>query len=281
MSHKSSRHHYIPKFLINGFTNKENEVFIYDKDRNIIQANPRPPKSIFWEKDRNTMVIDEVKTSIIEDETYLKLDNFYKKAIETLRVADLNQEHFSISEPHLLHLFVLNLFWRIPATDDLFNKIFDQLKISEHEYSSALRKNERTHIQLLTLKEVIKKNINTRFKYRILEYEKPYFILGDNPTLFGQQPTQLLDLDNLIYIFPICGSRGIVKSLLESRKAYNRDFDAKHVLLYNALTIDQSVRYVISGDKEILEKSLNLYRTLKQKDELTAYKNFLFNVAKF
>lgn len=40
---KSSRHHYIPKFLLEGFTNSEGFLYIFDKKQNKIIGKPQSP----------------------------------------------------------------------------------------------------------------------------------------------------------------------------------------------------------------------------------------------
>jgi hypothetical protein len=44
---KSSRHHYIPQFLLNAFVNSDDNLYVFDKQKDKILDNPRPPKSIF------------------------------------------------------------------------------------------------------------------------------------------------------------------------------------------------------------------------------------------
>jgi hypothetical protein len=53
----SSRHHYMPKFLIEGFKNTKGTLFVYDKKHNKIIDKGKSPKSIFYEWDRNTICI--------------------------------------------------------------------------------------------------------------------------------------------------------------------------------------------------------------------------------
>ena len=71
----SVRHHYIPKFLSSGFTNADGLLFIYDKNKDRILSTPKPPKSIFFEHERNTLeVTSESKSSFIEDFLYSDID---------------------------------------------------------------------------------------------------------------------------------------------------------------------------------------------------------------
>ena len=81
---KSSRHHYVPKFLVDGFT-ENGQVFVYDKSKDKILSKTLHPKSIFFETDRNTIEFPQNnKSSIIEDEYYFKVDNHCSKIIKKI-----------------------------------------------------------------------------------------------------------------------------------------------------------------------------------------------------
>lgn len=121
MDNLSKRHHYIPKFLIEGFTNTDNKIFVYDKQANggqgKIRDNPVPPKSIFFEEHRNTMAFDKGKSSVIEDVTYSKFDTFYSQFFRELKSLTIGNDEIPNAPLYGVHLFIMNLFWRIPAHD--------------------------------------------------------------------------------------------------------------------------------------------------------------------
>lgn len=83
MKGNSNRHHYIPKFLINGFSNSEGTLYIYDKQKDEIKIKPRNPKSLFFEEGRNTVHIKEEQySSIIEDYMYQNHDDISSKVVK-------------------------------------------------------------------------------------------------------------------------------------------------------------------------------------------------------
>ena len=45
----STRHHYLPQFLLQGFANSDGLLFINNKKQDKILKSARPPKSIFFE----------------------------------------------------------------------------------------------------------------------------------------------------------------------------------------------------------------------------------------
>ena len=284
----SSKHHYIPQFVIKGFTNHDQQLFIYDRSIDKIHPKTRPTKSIFWEDDRNTMFFgNRKKSSIIEDKTYQNLDNHYKRVVEKLRDINLNNEGLDSADTFFLHLFVIHLFWRIPETDQVWNVLFEIIekvnknKVEGFNVFEALKKHERINQLNYSFKEVKKHLEEDKFKYKLIEFESPYLILGDYPILFENPPLNSMEIDTFRYFFPISNRRVMIKSPKEVIKDHDKLFEHKHAILYNALVIDQSLKYVISGNKEILQKSVNLYNNFKKKDQLLEYKRHLFDIAKF
>ncbi|MCU0348901.1 MAG: DUF4238 domain-containing protein [Saprospiraceae bacterium] len=143
MKAKSTRHHYIPKFLIRGFTNSEDVVWVYDKVKDKILHKPVHPKSIFWEENRNTVKVNiEESTSLIEDEFYLKLDNDSSKALKSFQEDEITEELLSIENQGALQFFVINLFWRLPITDFAVKDLILNSKISSEVVDSEVLKND-------------------------------------------------------------------------------------------------------------------------------------------
>jgi hypothetical protein len=64
---KTNRHHYLPQFYIKGFVNSTNKVFVYDKFENKFKNKELSPKQIFFEWNRNTLVIDGEEDDFVEE----------------------------------------------------------------------------------------------------------------------------------------------------------------------------------------------------------------------
>ena len=283
MKNISSRHHYIPKLLIRGFTNEFGYVYIYDKEKQKILDKTRPPKSIFWEKDRNTFDFGRNKSTIIEDSYFSKIDNLAGEAILFLREIGLNELEIPISYIYKLQVFVLNLFWRIPGSDELFDIIYEIIN-SEIPYEIKskdwLKKHQRTQIFILTINEIIK-NLNTnQYKYKIIEFENDQLVLTDNPTLYKRFPEKFEDLDNSNYIFPISSKRMFMQSNQIKDDVYS-PFQSKFAFWYNALSISQSKRYSAASSLDVLNKSLKIYTNIRDNNLVEETKDLLFNKTRF
>ena len=126
---RSKRHHYIPKFLIKEFTDEQGLLYIYDKIKDKFLTNKRSPKSIFFENDRNTIVYDESKkTSLIEDDFFMELDNISAKIITIFQKEKNNKELLNVDNLALLDFFIINLFWR------LFKMFIETLTVNDKEH---------------------------------------------------------------------------------------------------------------------------------------------------
>jgi hypothetical protein len=133
----SSRHHYIPVFFLDGFTNDYGEFYVFNKKTNILPNKLFRPKSHFFEWDRNTVNIDGEETDFIEG-LYSQLDNIcaptFNKLQNPLRQQIEPFDFFNI----ILFLNVLN--WRIPAIDNQLNEYLDRLSPDELKFKILDRK---------------------------------------------------------------------------------------------------------------------------------------------
>jgi hypothetical protein len=263
---ESSRHHYIPEFLIKGFTNSNNKIYVYDKEKDEIQAKLKSPKSIFFEWDRNTFLRDDgIELSVIEDVLYKEWDN--RSAILIRKMQNNNLPDISLlSDDNIANfiLFTIQLFWRIPYTDFAVEHLLDNAEINVENVQKLkqyqpFQKQQRTLLYKETLKEI--KNIERKkkgFYTKIFELEKDIFVIGDNPTVYQKRPStfdHLFDLDNMIAV----SSRRIITNSLKEFEF----FGFSRAIEYNYFVISQSKRYICSSDRKVLEESVKYYKKAK------------------
>lgn len=267
MKKKSSRHHYIPEFLIKGFTNKNRKVFVYDIEKDEIQPKQKSPKSIFFEWDRNTFKRDDgQELSVIEDILYKYWDNQASTLIQKFQKNKLPDSSL-LSETNIAYfiLFTIQLFWRIPYTDFAVNNLIENMKL-DVKNSEQLKKYEpfQMHQRTLLYKETLKelkdaKRKTSGFHTKIFELEKDIFVIGDNPTVYQKIPStfdDLFDLDSMIAI----SSKRIFTNSLEPFG----HFGFNKAIEYNHFVLSQSKRYVCSTDKKILEESVKYHKKVKE-----------------
>jgi|TARA_B110000902_G_C14209993_1_gene551005 hypothetical protein len=277
---RSKRHHYIPKFLIKEFTDEQGLLYIYDKIKDKFLTNKRSPKSIFFENDRNTIVYDESKkTSLIEDDFFMELDNISAKIITIFQKEKNNKELLNVDNLALLDFFIINLFWRLPLTDFAVKDLIQRAKITSMGIKPDEIKNDLGWNKMLRIglyQETIEqmKNSPTKRKEnyaRMTEFEKSLFVIGDYPFLFKNHLGKFTDLVEDDYLIAISSKRIISSS---SNKLPN--FNINMFLNYNAAIIDQSKQYIASNDLKVLKGSVEFYKKAKNENFLYFSKKKLF-----
>lgn len=277
----STRHHYIPQFLIKGFTNDENLLFVYDKQKDKIFPEPRSPKSIFFENGRNTVSFpDSRKSSHWEDDFFQKLDNENSLAVRKLQIdevknIDLGDEIFSGN----FLFFLINLFWRLPITDFAFEDLMERVKIESKDIDSEelrkedwYRKSLRANLFSHTINEIGATKPPTKECYQKLsEFENDVFVLGDFPILYKSVPKLFSDLGYMDFLFAVSSKR-IFSQTLEPIK----NFTTKNATLFNVYIVEQSVKYVVSRNYELLNKSVLEHKRISEQIPIIPFDKYIF-----
>jgi hypothetical protein len=276
----STRHHYIPAFYSKGFTNSAGFFYIYDKQKDILSKKERSPKSVFFENDRNTMHL-ELETSILEDTFFKELDDKCKVAIENLREKPNTVDLLNTENSADVDVFVLNLFWRTPKTDYAFERFMRETEITftdkqgkkvHNIEKEQLLKNDESYKKFLRaflpskfLRAYLNSSESKQRQYlQLYEKQKECFLLGDYPMVFSRTPKTGDDLFEIDFYLPISSTR-LYYAACEERKL---EFDFDKIVRLNALIINQSHRYICGPNLEYLKKSIDYYKSLKEKNLL-------------
>lgn len=260
----SKRHHYIPQFLISGFT-ENNKVFLYDKLKNKILDKSFSPKSIFFENHRNTIKINSIiQSSIIEDKLYSEIDTKCSRVIRKYQESNLNDLKFTNEEIALILFFQVSLFWRIPRTDETYEDIINRTDfkingvMNENIKSNPeIRKLTRSSLFLHHLSEM-KNNGKVKNKFNnIHEFQNQLLIIGDYPFIIRNDMTSFSEFNDSDILFAISSTR-----IHSSTTKLNLQLSDCSALHYNALIILHSVRYVAASNRELLQQSIDLFRTM-------------------
>ncbi len=125
LKRSSKKHHYIPRYFINGFADDNNLLYIYDKQRDTVKKNKIGSGGIFYEEYRNSMDLgDDNYISIFED-IYCFFDNELPAVIRLLK-SDIDSIKQNTVNEIIAHMnaFILDLFLRNKNSDDFFTKSF-------------------------------------------------------------------------------------------------------------------------------------------------------------
>lgn len=269
MEYRSSRHHYIPKFLSKGFCNKNGLLYIYDKKKDLILKSPRSPKSIFHEEDRNTVEIDSTtKSSILEDVLFQELDNQSAETVIRLQKLDIKKNKLLLDdEVARLQFFIINLFWRLPTTDyAAYDLMYRASKNEKNKFQNDLindpswQKILRSGLYKETIdQDQTEPNKPDEYFAYIAEFEQELFVIGDFPMLYKNRLSKFTDLVRMDFRMALTSNRIFSYSTEPLEK-----FKKSMFLRYNASIIDQSKQYIACGNLAVLQGSVEFYRILKE-----------------
>lgn len=263
----SIRHHYIPQFFIEGFKNREGLLYIYDKDKDKIIKTPRPPKSIFFEKDRNTIALtDKLESSILEDSLYSQIDTESSKVVRYFRTEALKKIDFNTENTAQFQFFLITLFWRIPYTDFASEELMERAEISSPVTDPELLRNDPTFKKIQRaflanhhIKEIVNSGNKGKFSVNVHKAPINLFVVGDNPLLFRNTPSVFSEFNTSDFLIAISSDR-----IYSSTNQVFENTSLKNWSNYNAAVIQQSTRYVSCGSYDFLKKSIEYYKELKK-----------------
>lgn len=283
----SSRHHYLPQFYIKGFKSPDGHYYVYDKVQGRVKRYSSS-ESIFFEWHRNTFEEGGKKYTIIED-AYSKTDNLCAPTIANLREAQLNGI-FSNDNLAGLTAFVINLFWRVPKSDAVWEEFYKKADIiivdesgkeirdfdfmNQYKTSATMKMGHRAFMitdtirKIRTLEDMI---INNKLMSSPLD-KRGAFLLGDYPLIYAQEPTSMEGVTREEFFLPISAYR-----VYFTASRCDSNLNVGKVLAINSLMIDQAVRYVCGPDKEYLELCLQHHDLMQKLGFMPLLRHLLFS----
>lgn len=113
----SVNHHYVPQLYLRGFTSINGRLQVFDKELNKFKKDKQTPRTVLFEKHRNTINLkghsnDRIETlySVIES----PMGDFFNYVRDGISYNEL----VSKEGMYLLKLFIAFQFWRMPLLDD-------------------------------------------------------------------------------------------------------------------------------------------------------------------
>jgi hypothetical protein len=284
----SKRHHYLPQFYLYGFTNEKGEYYIFDKKTE--QIRKTTPLNSFFENYRNTGTIKDEKSNLLED-IYAHFDSETAPELEKIKIA--TPQEF-VLEPEILHrirMFITEIYWRVPRSDEEIKKLIDDLSFSESGFD-IVDKTTGKSIATKELQEELKGIDLFRKMYRILipfisnqpkykrkdfENWRVYFrgnklqLTCDNPLIIENY----IDFSSLNgeLLFPLCSDKIIVHTC----RTKPMELPSIFLLHLDMLLIQQANRFVCCSDKTYLEYLINnLYSFSKNYNFIDRMKDSVF-----
>lgn len=287
MSNISWRHHYIPKFYLNEFTNNSGSFKIYDVEikQFLKDGKDFSPRAYFFEENANTMTISRTKESNDSlEQWYAKIDDDISNIYTKIRT--LGNESLVDLDIAKIEYFIGLLYWRIPTN---FDKVCQLVKTKKlHELGMVVTDKDGNLIEDIELEKEFKGEEISAFTkfvklyYPIIGYAEntmrdiPVNVLtfiGDLPSVCSDNPLLILNPTDFRvyrdeYIFPINNKlvffRGKTKPFLNTLK-YEIDI----------LTIKQAKKYVSCTDMDYMDFLENIFQ--EKYKSIEKLRNYLFN----
>ena len=283
----SHRHHYIPRFHINKFKGQSGVFYVYDKQKDLIREYPSS-KMFFFESNRNTFTEGGKEYSLLEDDAHSKIDAKLAPIILRLSTMPTDENLFNDENISGIMTFVIDLFWRIPKTDCIWNDLYNRIRISvfdsnknqiyNPETLSKIRESEmrnkfqRTFMAAETTKRLGVSNDSTLFRMLDITGDKGYFLLGDNPMVYNRQPSTLEGIINQEHFLPLSSNR-----IYFTAANCELNLTAGRIFAINTIIIEQSMRLVCGANKEYLEMCIRNYKLLRHTEEIQLLRFLIFS----
>lgn len=286
----SRRHHYLPEFLIKGFTGKDGKVSVYDKEKKKLDRSRKSAKQIFFEWNRNTFLINGSETDFLEKIYQFGESKFaptYFKITENLEPIKI--EAYDVLQ---LVLFISDIYWRVPSRDVFFQDFIKNLELKELPIKI---KNKITgeDIPVEELKPILEEpgfieslkklkaiqdytsNVkNIQIKNWLIYYrpkEAPQLqLLCDNPLIIKENLEK--NILNSELIFPL--SKG--KTVYHTKGKRIKEIPATNKISIDILLFLQAEKYVCCADSSYLQSIIELSKLYNSKDRISILKQEIF-----
>lgn len=273
---QSSRHHYIPRFLIKNFADEKNLLWVYNKKEKRILKTQQSPKAIFFEWDRNLFDINGTPGDNIE-KMYGEVDNLLARALENI----LKTHNMTGRELTFMIYLVSLMKWRIPKVDVDARELVKDLLIEDlgiairpidpnvavtSEALESIRKmgiiNETKRL-LLSVQPLLNSTVLDEIHNNcfITSYDEFPAVLGDCP-IIEKAETDFKTLGD--FIFPLSTTDTLIckrgaKRYIPTRMFYiQKDLNIFHL----------SENYVACKSREQLVNISTMYNELAEKGNL-------------
>lgn len=274
---KSKKHHYIPVFYLKGFTDDNDQFYVYDKKTGKIWQSS--PDNSFFEKYRNTAADRNVITNEIVKTDYPEYllsmhDSKAAPVVDAIRKSTKEDaDVLTIERLYRIRHFIFSLFWRSPANDEFRNNFIKNnsfrsmglryvdkktglpnLEAEDMMFSSDLfHKMYQWFLPLATFRN---SNLNTNFSdWKLLYNKDPVHLVTDNPII--HPPVKNFSDLHRDVIFHVSSTR----ILVSTNKIIPHILPPVFSLRIDLLLFIRAHRFVASANRTYLEWIINHIKT--------------------
>ena len=269
-------HHYIPKLYLKGFCRSDGTFDVYDKQHGQFNNKIRTPKTVFFEKGKNTIIFRGQSTDHIEKQ-YSALESDFGLFFNMIRDGMPSDQLLSADGIRILKQYIAIQFWRLPLLDEFADQYLKALTLQEIEHFCTVTEPPASSQETFKLIQsdagfrhyfrsfilpLVTFNLNRpipdAMKWVILDSERPNewsnHLCSDAPFIFFGSPENIMEFSGP-FIFPLSNSKLLV-SKPHSNTALS--FDPAMSTRISILMYLHTKRYVATSDKIYLEKIIEL-----------------------
>ncbi|HAS8349099.1 TPA: DUF4238 domain-containing protein [Vibrio vulnificus] len=126
----SINHHYIPQLYLRGFVADSGRLQVFDKKRNAFKKDKQTPRTVLFEKHRNTIKYNGINSDEIE-RLYSLIESPLGDFFNLIRKGISKDEIISQEGLYLIKLFIAIQFWRLPISDYFVDYYIDNLDLTK------------------------------------------------------------------------------------------------------------------------------------------------------
>ncbi|WP_343486354.1 DUF4238 domain-containing protein [Allomuricauda sp. d1] len=290
----SRRHHYIPKFLIQGFAGDDGKLAVFDRQKNLLNPSRKYPKQVFYEWNRNLFFVNGKETDFIE-ELFSKIESRFAPAYHRIISKEKNPENPYFDHFHLIHYLGI-LFNSLPLNDEKITELVQ--KSTFEDFAFQIRNKDGSEIPEHKKKEILKrfrqepaftqaikswKGITDYLKLDIVKFsqfckvyhaasEVQLHLLGDNPFLLKNERVSAVYESE--FIFPL--SKGVTFYHYFGKEL--KSISAENRIKVDILIFLQSNKLVCSPDSSYLSMIANIASKYDSKEKIIKLKELIFRI---
>lgn len=291
----SVNHHYIPQLYLRGFTSSDGRLQVFDKDLQKFKKDKQTPKTILFEKNRNTIEFQGESSDQIE-KLYSGIESSFGDFFNHIRKGISHDELISNEGLYLIKLFVAFQFWRMPLTDRFSEVYINDLDLKK--FGNKIMFGGVPLGEIKKIRELLKSDSGFRhyfrsfflplltFDLRIHEADFECWCLhtvsdkydGWGNLLTGDNPIIIEDISNVFsfkskFFMPLSKNQLISYSPTGSNKT---DFSAIISTKLTMVMNSQCQKYLVGENREYMEKMLKLQDDIYGKNGIEKLRKELF-----
>ncbi|MCZ4293237.1 DUF4238 domain-containing protein [Vibrio sinaloensis] len=291
----SVKHHYVPQLYLRGFTADNGRLQVFDKKYKRFKKDKETPKTVLFEKHRNTIEVKGVRTDKVE-KLYSSIETPLGQFFDHVRKGISQDELFSENGIYLLKIFVATQFWRMPLLDDFADSYIQKLDLSR--FGDRITVNGEPLGEVKEIIQLIENNKGFRHYFRsfylpLLTFDlrvhkedfhcwrlhtvSPKFSGWDN-FLTGDNPLLVEDIAEMFafkskFILPLSKTQLVTYSpTAKNHDDFPPIFSTKLAMAMNS----QSKSYLVGANREYMERMIELQESMYGADGLLKLRDELF-----